>query len=303
MTNNLVVILGPTASGKTSFAVKLANQVKGEIISADSRQIYKGMDIGTGKDLEEYIINNKTIPYHLIDILSPNEDYSVYQFRNDFFECYNRLKDKNRNIILCGGTGLYIESVLLDYKIPNIKPNQKLRKFYANMSTEDLVKELKKLNSKMYDPKFHTTNRRIIRSIEIVKNPIENKRDFDKKFISDYIVFGIKQDREDLLKSIEHRLDDRFNNGMIEEVESLINNGLGFDRLKYFGLEYKIIGEYLFNVIDIDEMKLKLKFAINKFSKRQMTFFRRMEKRGIKINWFNKDEIKKIELLLATFLD
>jgi len=301
MINKLVVILGPTASGKTSFAVQLADKINSEIISADSRQIYKGMDIGTGKDLEEYIINNKTIPYHLIDILSPNEDYSVYQFRNDFFECYNRLKDKNRNIILCGGTGLYIESVLLDYKIPNIKPNQKLRKFYANMSTEDLVKELKKLNSKMYNPKFHTTNRRIIRSIEIVKNPIKNKRDFDTKFISDYIVFGIKQDREDLLKSIEHRLDDRFNNGMIEEVESLIENGLGFDRLKYFGLEYKIIGEYLFNVIDIDEMKLKLKFAINKFSKRQMTFFRRMEKRGIKINWIDKQKIQNIDLILKQY--
>tara|TARA_B100000073_G_scaffold336889_1_gene332214 strand:+ start:276 stop:1184 length:909 start_codon:yes stop_codon:yes gene_type:complete len=301
MINKLVVILGPTASGKTSFAVQLADKINSEIISADSRQIYKGMDIGTGKDLEEYIINNKTIPYHLIDILSPNEDYSVYQFRNDFFECYNRLKDKHRNIILCGGTGLYIESVLLDYKIPNIKPNQKLRKFYANMSTEDLVKELKKLNSKMYDPKFHTTNRRIIRSIEIVKNPIKNKRDFDRKFISDYIVFGIKQDREDLLKSIEHRLDDRFNNGMIEEVESLIENGLGFDRLKYFGLEYKIIGEYLFNVIDIDEMKLKLKFAINKFSKRQMTFFRRMEKRGIKINWIDKQKIQNIDLILKQY--
>ena len=283
MINKLVVILGPTASGKTSFAVQLADKINSEIISADSRQIYKGMDIGTGKDLEEYIINNKTIPYHLIDILSPNEDYSVYQFRNDFFECYNRLKDKNRNIILCGGT------------------NQKLRKFYANMSTEDLVKELKKLNSKMYDPKFHTTNRRIIRSIEIVKNPIKNKRDFNTKFISDYIVFGIKQDREDLLKSIEHRLDDRFNNRMIEEVESLIENGLGFDRLKYFGLEYKIIGEYLFNVIDIDEMKLKLKFAINKFSKRQMTFFRRMEKRGIKINWIDKQKIQNIDLILKQY--
>ena len=169
------------------------------------------------------------------------------------------------------------------------------------MSTDDLVKELKKLNFKMYDPKFHTTNRRIIRSIEIVKNPIKNKRDFDTKFISDYIVFGIKQDREDLLKSIEHRLDDRFNNGMIEEVESLIENGLGFDRLKYFGLEYKIIGEYLFNVIDIDEMKLKLKFAINKFSKRQMTFFRRMEKRGIKINWIDKQKIQNIDLILKQY--
>ena len=171
MTNNLVVILGPTASGKTSFAVKLANQVKGEIISADSRQVYRGMDIGTGKDLDEYTINKKKIPYYLIDILNPKEDYSVYQFRNDFFDCYNKLKKQNKNIILCGGTGLYIESILLDYNIPNIKPDKKLRKFYANMSKVELIEELKKINFKMYDSDFHTTNRRIIRTIEILKNP------------------------------------------------------------------------------------------------------------------------------------
>ena len=299
MTNNLVVILGPTASGKTSFAVKLANQVKGEIISADSRQIYKGMDIGTGKDLDEYTINKKNIPYYLINILNPKEDYSVYQFRNDFFDCYNKLKKQNKNIILCGGTGLYIESILLDYKIPNIKPDKKLRKFYANMSKVELIEELKKINFKMYDSDFHTTNRRIIRTIEILKNPIKNdKKDKELNSISNYLVFGIKQDRKNLLESIEKRLEERFNNGMIEEVEELIKNGIGFERLKYFGLEYKMIGEYLFKNIPLDEMKLKLKFAINKFSKRQMTFFRRMEKRGIEINWINKEEIKNIDSLI-----
>ena len=299
MTNNLVVILGPTASGKTSFAVKLANQVKGEIISADSRQIYKGMDIGTGKDLDEYTINKKNIPYYLINILNPKEDYSVYQFRNDFFDCYNKLKKQNKNIILCGGTGLYIESILLDYKIPNIKPDKKLRKFYANMSKVELIEELKKINFKMYDSDFHTTNRRIIRTIEILKNPIKNdKKDKELNSISNYLVFGIKQDRKNLLKSIEKRLEERFNNGMIEEVEELIKNGIGLERLKYFGLEYKMIGEYLFNNTPLDEMKLKLKFAINKFSKRQMTFFRRMEKRGIEINWINKEEIKNIDSLI-----
>ncbi len=299
MTNNLVVILGPTASGKTSFAVKLANQVKGEIISADSRQIYKGMDIGTGKDLDEYTINKKNIPYYLIDILNPKEDYSVYQFRNDFFDCYNKLKKQNKNIILCGGTGLYIESILLDYNIPNIKPDKKLRKFYANMSKVELIEELKKINFKMYDSDFHTTNRRIIRTIEILKNPIKNdKKDKELNSISNYLVFGIKQDRKNLLEFIEKRLEERFNNGMIEEVEELIKNGIGLERLKYFGLEYKMIGEYLFNNTPLDEMKLKLKFAINKFSKRQMTFFRRMEKRGIEINWINKEEIKNIDSLI-----
>ena len=303
MTNKLVVILGPTASGKTSFAVNLADKTNSDIISADSRQIYKGMDIGTGKDLEEYVINNRKIKYHLIDILNPNQDYSVYKFRNDFFQSYNNLKKQNKNIILCGGTGLYIESVLLDYKIPNIKPDEKLRKFYAKMSINELIEELKKINSKIFEPNFHTTPRRIIRTIEILKNSKNNNKKIHKTVpLSDYIVFGIKRDRENLLKSIEHRLEDRFNSGMIEEVEGLINHGLDFDRLKYFGLEYKIIGEYLFDQISMDEMKLKLKFAINKFSKRQMTFFRRMEKRGIEINWITKQEVQNIDSLIEQYL-
>tara|TARA_B100001094_G_scaffold259488_1_gene259655 strand:+ start:4346 stop:5257 length:912 start_codon:yes stop_codon:yes gene_type:complete len=303
MTNKLVVILGPTASGKTSFAVNLADKMNSDIISADSRQIYKGMDIGTGKDLEEYVVNNRKIKYHLIDILNPNQDYSVYKFRNDFFQSYNNLKKQNKNIILCGGTGLYIESVLLDYKIPNIKPDEKLRKFYAKMSINELIEELKKINSKIFEPNFHTTPRRIIRTIEILKNSKNNNKKIYKSVpLSDYIVFGIKRDRENLLKSIEHRLEDRFNSGMIEEVEGLINHGLDFERLKYFGLEYKIIGEYLFDQISIDEMKLKLKFAINKFSKRQMTFFRRMEKRGIEINWISKNEVQNIDSLIEQYL-
>ncbi len=303
MTNKLVVILGPTASGKTSFAVNLADKTNSDIISADSRQIYKGMDIGTGKDLEEYVINNRKIKYHLIDILNPNQDYSVYKFRNDFFQSYNNLKKQNKNIILCGGTGLYIESVLLDYKIPNIKPDEKLRKFYAKMSINELIEELKKINSKIFEPNFHTTPRRIIRTIEILKNSKNNNKKIHKTVpLSDYIVFGIKRDRENLLKSIEHRLEDRFNSGMIEEVEGLIDHGLDFERLKYFGLEYKIIGEYLFDQISIDEMKLKLKFAINKFSKRQMTFFRRMEKRGIEINWITKQEVQNIDSLIEQYL-
>ncbi len=303
MTNKLVVILGPTASGKTSFAVNLADKTNSDIISADSRQIYKGMDIGTGKDLEEYVVNNRKIKYHLIDILNPNQDYSVYKFRNDFFQSYNNLKKQNKNIILCGGTGLYIESVLLDYKIPNIKPDEKLRKFYAKMSINELIEELKKINSKIFEPNFHTTPRRIIRTIEILKNSKNNNKKIYKSVpLSDYIVFGIKRDRENLLKSIEHRLEDRFNSGMIEEVEGLINHGLDFERLKYFGLEYKIIGEYLFDQISIDEMKLKLKFAINKFSKRQMTFFRRMEKRGIEINWISKNEVQNIDSLIEQYL-
>jgi len=165
MPNQLIVILGPTASGKTSFAVNLAYSIKAEIISADSRQIYKGMDIGTGKDLLEYKINNIEIPYHLIDILEPKNDYSVYQFKKDFFKCYNTLLEKGKNIILCGGTGLYIESVLLDYKIPNVGPDTNLRDSLEKKKLDDLIKELKFLDEKSYDESFHTTKRRIIRTI------------------------------------------------------------------------------------------------------------------------------------------
>ena len=302
MKNKLIVILGPTASGKTSLAVNLAYITNSEIISADSRQIYQGMDIGTGKDLSEYIINNKKIPYHLIDILKPIQDYSVFEFNKNFFQCYDLLKEKNKNIILCGGTGLYIESVLLEYNIPNISPDKKLRVFYEGYSMNDLIIELKKINQTVYDPDFHLTKRRLIRTIEILKNKSSNNKVNSLRTVSDYIVFGLKIERENLLDLIEKRLENRFNDGMIEEVENLINSGISFERLKYFGLEYKIIGEYLFNKINCDEMKLKLKYAINKFSKRQMTFFRRMEKRGIAINWINKDEYENIDLLVKKYL-
>ena len=302
MNNPLVVILGPTASGKTSFAVKLADKTNSEIISADSRQIYKGMDIGTGKDLSEYRIEDKYIPYHLIDILNPNEDYSVYQFKQDFFQCFNVLQDQKKNIILCGGTGLYIESILLNYDIPNIGPDIKLRNMLGKLTKKELIEQLKKIDNSKFNPKFHTTNRRIIRTIEINKNKKNRKKILNKNFhIPHYQVFGLKIKRECLLSLIDDRLNIRFNDGMIEEVEKLIYHGMSLERLKYFGLEYKIVGEYLFNQIDFDDMKLKLKFAINRFSKRQMTFFRRMEKRGINIEWIDKKEYQNIDQFIKKY--
>ena len=299
MQNQLIVILGPTASGKTSFAVNLAYKMNAEIISADSRQIYKGMDIGTGKDLSEYKIKDKNIPYHLIDILDPKIDYSVYQFKKDFFRCYNNLLKKNKNIILCGGTGLYIESILLNYKIPNIGPNAILREILNKKTMGELIKEIKLINKKSYDKKFHTTKRRLIRAIEILNGQelnVDNR--IDDQAIKDYVVIGMKVNREVLLAKIKKRLTERFDEGMIAEVESLLANGLNKERLKYFGLEYKIIGEYLLNKIEFSLMRDKLNYAINKFAKRQMTFFRRMEKRGIKINWINSESLNEKEKLL-----
>ena len=302
MSNQLIVILGPTASGKTSFAVNLAYKINAEIISADSRQIYKGIDIGTGKDLSEYKINNIEIPHHLIDILEPKDDYSVYQFKKDFFKCYNTLLEKGKNIILCGGTGLYIESVLLDYNIPNVGPNINLRKSLGQKTLEDLIERLKFIDKKSYDKKFHTTKRRVIRTIEILNNEQLNiNSSHANQSLKDYKVIGLKVDRDILLAKIKKRLYERFDEGMIEEVESLIEGGLSHERLQYFGLEYKIIGEYLLNNLEFNQMRDKLNYAINRFSKRQMTFFRRMEKRGININWINSLDINKKEEFLRLF--
>ena len=299
---DLVVILGPTASGKTTLAVKLADFFNTEIISGDSRQIYKHMDIGTGKDLYEYQINNKTIPYHLIDILNPEEDYSIHQFREDFYSVYNKIIIKKIFPILCGGSGLYLESILLNYQIPNVPPDNNLRVKLQNQSLDVLQNKLKKIDNSIYDSKYHITKRRIIRTIEVLnQNNMKNNVN-SYPSINDFCVLGIKTDRDILLKRIKKRLDERLDNGMIEEVEQLIKRGMTLDRLKYFGLEYKFLGEYLFDDISFEEMVNKLNVAINRFSKRQMTFFRRMEKRGVKIKWINNDDLSIAKKYIKDFL-
>ena len=302
--SKLVVILGPTASGKTSLATNLAYHFQGEIISADSRQIYKGMDIGTGKDLNEYVFKNKNIPYHLIDILKPSENYSVYTFKKDFSNIYDSLIDRKSLPILCGGTGLYIESILLNYQMVNIPPNDDFRVKLEKQTLNNLIHEIQQTDNIIYDSEYHITKRRIIRSLEIhkYKNDEDITNNIDCNHIKP-IVFGIDLERENILKKIKIRLENRLNDGMIEEVEELINSGLTLERLKYFGLEYKFIGEYLYDNISFSEMKEKLNFAINRFSKKQMTFFRRMEKRGIKIHWVKLSEIKLINNKINTYLN
>ena len=299
---DLVVILGPTASGKTNLSVKLADSFNTEIISGDSRQIYKNMDIGTGKDLYEYQINNKIIPYHLINILKPEQNYSIHQFKKDFYSVYKEILKKNKFPILCGGSGLYLESILLNYQIPNVPPDNKLRSRLQNESLNSLQNKLKKIDSSIYDTKYHITKRRIIRSIEVL-NQDKMKNDINLySSINNYCVLGIKTDRDMLLKRIKKRLNERLENGMIDEVEQLIKKGITLDRLKYFGLEYKFLGEYLFNNILFEDMVYKLNVAINRFSKRQMTFFRRMEKRGIKIKWINNDDLSIAKRYINFFI-
>ena len=302
--DNLIVILGPTASGKTTLAVKLAHRFHGEVISADSRQIYKGMDIGTGKDLSEYSIGNTTIDYHLINILNPSENYSVFQFKKDYQKVFKSINQEDKLPILCGGTGLYLESILLDYKMPETKPDHQLREELEKDDMNVLINKLIKIKKDAYDKEYHVSKRRLIRSIEILKDQkgIEMK-ELGKSILENTLIIGIDIKRPILLESIKNRLHSRLKEGMIDEVENLVTGGISYERLSYFGLEYKFIGKYLSKEIDYDQMVSMLNTAINKFSKRQMTFFRRMEKRGIKINWVSHDKTHQITELVTSFLN
>jgi len=300
--NKLIVILGPTATGKTDFAVRVACNIQNaEIISADSRQVYKYMNIGTGKDLHSYSIKNKIIPYHLIDILEPTVNYSVYDFKKDFKNISQQISDNNNIPILCGGTGLYIESILLNYQISKSPPNQNLRNKFESYSFEKLVKYLQLTFPKEYNKSYHISKRRIIRTIEICSfkksTELMDMNINTKKQLENSLVLGINLDRPIILSKIKQRLHERIQEGMIKEVEELIAMGISIERLKYFGLEYRYIAQYLNKELTLDKMIEKLNYAINRFSKRQMTFYRRMEKRGIKIHWINTKSNKGMNLI------
>jgi len=303
--DKLIVITGPTASGKTSLAAELAYDIDSEIISADSRQIYKGMDIGTGKDLDDYIVNQKSIPYYLIDILDPKQNYSVYDFQKDFYNAYQKIRLKNKVPILCGGTGLYIESTLLDYDLSGKPaPNQNLRNSLENLNRDDLLKELHSIsNQKQRTSLLVETRKQIIRNIEILKSSVDVNGFKMNPMNDDAIVFATNIDREVLRQKIKQRLIDRINEGMIAEVEGLIDNGLPIERLDYFGLEYKFIAQYLKNKISKDLLITSLTTAIRKFAKRQRTWFRRMEKRGININWIEPDDYDKVKTLIYKYIE
>ena len=299
--NKLIIILGPTASGKTSLAVDIAYRFNGEIISADSRQIYKGMDIGTGKDLHEY--KNKKIKYHLIDILDPSEDYSVFKFKRDFNIAYKKIIQNNKTPILCGGTALYIDSILYDYKIPKSKPNIKLRTKLGELSFQELKEKLIQINKEQFNDEYHISKRRLIRSIEI----LNNRPSFDMNLqgenkYKNCLVFGIKIEREKLLDRIQKRLKFRIADGMIDEVQNLIQLGFSHDRLNSLGLEYRFVSKYLSKDLSYDDMVDKLNIAINQFSKRQMTFFRRIEKRGTIIHWIPNTKTDYIDDLINKYL-
>ena len=285
--NNLIVILGCTATGKTSLAANLAAKISGEIISADSRQVYRGMDVGTGKDISEFAIEGKQIPYHLIDIINAGEEYNVFEFQKDFLLAYDQINQRGNQAILCGGTGMYIESVLKGYRLLAIPKNETLRQSLESSSEADLLNMLQ-----AYKELHNTTDSierdRIIRAIEIAQFEAANV-----DLINDYPkikaqLYGIQFERDELKGRITSRLKHRLKHeGMIEEVEGLIGAGVNPEKLKFYGLEYKLITQFLLREIDRTEMFNKLNIAIHQFSKRQATWFRRMERNGFEINWID----------------
>lgn len=288
--NNLIVILGPTASGKTSLAVKLAVKLRGEIISADSRQVYRGMDIGTGKDLSEFQVADRIIPYHLMDILEPQQEFSVFEFQKKFYDIFNAITGRKVLPILVGGTGLYLESVLIGYTLPQAIRDEELRKELEKKSLDELRDTLLSMTPHLHNKTDLKERERIIRKIEIEKAREISMRDQQSKPRIQALVFGIHWERDILRQRIADRLKHRLNNGLIEEVSRLHAQGLSWERLDSFGLEYRYIARYLQNELSKDKMISGLQIAIGQFAKRQTTWFRRMEKKGVKIEWLRGDD-------------
>ena len=298
----MITILGPTASGKTPVAARLAAEIGGEVISADSRQVYRRMDIGTGKDLEDY----GSVPYHLIDICEPGTKYNLFEYQQDFFDVYQQIRSRGAVPILCGGTGLYIEAVLKGYKLSPVPQNQALRDSLEGKPLDELTEMLVRLKSQNGSNMHNTTDvdscQRAIRAIEIETYNLQHPMPKRELPPVDSIIIGIDIDRELRREKITRRLKVRLENGMVEEVKALLDEGIPAEDLIYYGLEYKFLTEYLTGQLTYDEMFQRLEIAIHQFAKRQMTWFRGMERRGFKINWINAtlpmeekiDQIKKL---------
>ena len=300
----MITILGPTASGKTSLAAALASHINGkdssmwggdthgaEIISADSRQVYRGMDIGTGKDLEDYTVGGKLIPYHLIDICDAGTKYNLFQYQQDFYDAYQDITHRGVLPILCGGTGLYIESVLKGYHLSPVPQNPALRSSLEGKTLEELTDMLVDLKAKngsnMHNRTDVDTAQRAIRAIEIETYNLEHPMPERELPAVDSLVIGVSIDRDARRDKITRRLKQRLENGMVEEIKGLLDRGIPAENLLYYGLEYKFITEYVIGRTSYEEMLKGLEIAIHQFAKRQMTWFRGMERRGFTIHWID----------------
>lgn len=299
---DMITVLGATATGKTSLATKVASLLQGEVISADSRQVYRGMDIGTGKDLADYVVDDKQVPYHLIDILDAGEQYNVFEYQKDFQKVYEDLKSKDIFPVLCGGSGMYIEAVLKGYKLAQVPVNEPLRETLSQMTLEQLVARLKQLKS-VHNNSDIENKKRAIRAIEIEEYMVDHP-DLDWEFPQiNSLIVGIDFSREERRQRITERLHQRLEEGMVEEVQGLLDQGVTPEGLIYYGLEYKFITEFLTGQISKQRMVEGLNVAIHQFAKRQMTWYRRMEKNGFNIHWIDghlslEDKTEKVMQLL-----
>lgn len=301
----MITILGPTASGKTSLAAALAARIDAEIISADSRQVYRGMTIGTGKDLDDYRQGDRLIPYHLIDICEPGTKYNLFQYQQDFHLIYNNIVARGVRPILCGGTGLYIESVLKGYALSPVSQNQALRDELADKSLAELtemLEDLKRRNhSVMHNRTDVDTAQRAIRAIEIETYNLEHPTDNRTLPPIDSVIIGVDINREERRRKITQRLMQRLEEGMVDEIRQLLDRGIAPENLIYYGLEYKFVTEYVIGKTSYEEMFRQLEIAIHQFAKRQMTWFRGMERRGFTIHWI--DALDPMDSKVAQIMD
>ena len=300
---NLVTILGPTACGKTTLAVALANRLQTAVISADSRQVYRSMDLGTGKDLSEYIVDGREVPYHLIDIVDAGYKYNVFEYQRDFLNVYENLRSNGQLPVLCGGTGMYLESVLRGYRLVEVPENKELRDSLADKSLDELT-EILRGYKQLHNTTDVDTCKRAIRAIEIEEYYRTNEvatREFPE---IKSLTIGLDVSRELRRERISRRLRERLEQGMVDEVRSILDSGVAAEDLIYYGLEYKYLTMYVIGQLTYDEMVNQLEIAIHQFAKRQMTYFRGMERRGVPIHWIDaelptEDKVKEICQLLA----
>ena len=304
MNYDLITILGPTASGKTPLAAALADKLDTEIISADSRQVYRRMDLGTGKDLADYVVNGSTIPYHLIDIVEPGTKYNVFEYQRDFLKAYNEVKAKGKLPILCGGTGMYLESVLKGYRLLPVPENPQLRALLEGKTLDELTAILATYK-KLHNSTDVDTAKRAIRAIEIEEYYKQHPVEYREFPVLKSLIVGVDIDRELRREKITRRLKQRLEEGMVDEVKKLLEEGIAPENLIYYGLEYKYLTLHAMGELTYEEMFLQLETAIHQFAKRQMTWFRGMERRGFTIHWLDatwsmEEKVARIECLLNT---